>query len=655
MKSSKTNKILCLILAISMSVIASGCVGGRGEDSGTFDSQKESAEATDTYENGESQDTEDGKATETQADTADESESSESSESEESSESTEGEIEAPVADGHYIMIDVAKEASSAPLTREIIQDQLNAYAKAGYKQVWILPTADTYAVKESCQGSVVCDPSIETDYMHKSVHATLDPTLSYIMAAKNAGLEVTVVYRPYESGGSVTIPRTASAQFSFAYRNTVGGKAVFCSEKFGLSNSNYICSANYAKGVNEAGRPYTLEMVFAAEDFENGGEMIAVDSSSEIKPVLWVTTDDNINYVKKDNVSFDVTEETRAVTDANGNVIGEMKCRVLRMDVSGYSTSRYFAVTLENGNSLYTVPFSMISCYDKTGMKLNTTCAIFARNPYSDDYLGVPFVPNNYFWGSERKPIKTTEEKILKSFPAFGFEFQYGGVGADRGDGWQNGYAYGLTVGTKSHLGGNLCEVIEGVREYWLGLVDRYYAMGADEVVISLENHGGMVYDYTNYGFNGEIVKAYSDKYGVNILEEEFDYLKLMEIRGEFFMEFIKEAKKTAEKRGAKLGVELIAAFEAPELDDDINGLCYYKMPKIVFDWREALTVCDSVLIADRVFGEYDGTIADGIRAEAKKQGKRVTVAAYESLGADSNYITVALCDADNSGVVLIK
>jgi hypothetical protein len=73
-------------------------------------------------------------------------------------------------------------------------------------------------------------------------------------------------------------------------------------------------------------------------------------------------------------------------------------------------------------------------------------------------------------------------------------------------------------------------------------------------------------------------------------------------------------------------------------------------MPKIVFDWKDAVSVCDTVLVTDRVGESYDASVADKIRAEAKKQNKNVLVATYADQIAEE-----APNDTNVSAVVLIK
>lgn len=555
-----------------------------------------------------------------------------------------------------LVIDVAKEASSQPHTFETIAAMMNGLAQEGIREVCFELIPDTYAATDACQGSVVCDPSIQTDHMHRTVHAVFDPNLAFIQAAKKAGMNVTVIYHPYEGGGSVTIPTQANAQFSLASVAGIGGTASFCSAEVGASKSQLITSI-YAENASMIGKgkSNTLEIVFAADAFQNRVSQqetatVTPNAGTEIKPILWYS-DYNINYEKAENTSFTVTNETREFTDANGKSLGQKNCRVLKIDVSAYANRKYYAVTFENGSELYTVPFSMITVYDKSGSVISSTKAAYTRNPNTETLLNSTQIPSDYVWGSERKSIVITDSAAQSAFRAWGFEFQYGGCGSDWGDGWHNAKVYGVAVGVQNNLCGNLCEGFESVREYWLGQVDRFWAMGADNVTISLQNAGGMVYNYTDFGYNYMYVKEFKKLYGVDMLTEEFDYLQLMQLRGSYFLTFLQSVDQLAEKNQKKWGIELFAAFEAPALDDDLNGLCYFKMPKIVFDWQEAVRLCDTVLIGDYQYGAYASSVAANIRAYANEQGKSVAVMAYTQCGADAGYIQAAWQDSQNQTV----
>lgn len=278
-------------------------------------------------------------------------------------------------DAYGLVIDIAKEASSTAHTFETIQAMMDGYAQQGLTQVWFRPIPDTYAATDSCQGSVVCDPSIQTDHMHRTVHAVFDPNLAFIQAAKKAGMTVNVLYSPYEGGGSVSIPSGASAQFSFGSVRGIGGTSVFCSAEVGAASNQLVSSLQYENpSVVEKGKAVTLEVVFAAEAFQNRTSQSEVstltpDASVEILPQLWYSSR-NTDYERAEDVSFTVTQERRAVTDAVGNPLGELDCSVVRIDVSDYSGSTYFAVAFENGDRLYirasTIPPSLRTSYTRS-------------------------------------------------------------------------------------------------------------------------------------------------------------------------------------------------------------------------------------------------------------------------------------------------
>ena len=219
----------------------------------------------------------------------------------------------------YMIIDIAKEASSKAHTFESIQQLMESYAQAGVTKVCFQPIPDTYAVTESCQGSVVCDASIQSDHMHRTVHSVFDPNLAFIQAAKKLDMEVTVIYHPYEGGGSITTPTDANAQFSMASVESVGGTASFCVGEIAQSKNQLISSiqAENTKLIGK-GKSSILEIVFVDETVQNRVSQnevatITPDSNAEIKPTLWCSSG-NINYEKVNTPSFDVTSERRLIT-----------------------------------------------------------------------------------------------------------------------------------------------------------------------------------------------------------------------------------------------------------------------------------------------------------------------------------------------------
>ena len=298
--SATYKKILACLFAGVLLLGSVACTGGRDgqTESGSSELTTE-AQGDDATDGKQSADT-DGKSADTDGTETEDSDGKES----------EGEQIEQVARGRSLLIDVAKEASERALTQELIRQQMKAYAAMGYESIYFIPTADTYAVKESCQGSVLCDPSVETDHMHRSVHATLDPTLAYLLECKNAGMKSVVLYSPYETGGSVTVPAGISPQFSFGEMASLGGTAVFCSSEFAGLKSHHIRSLGNASGQTSKASVSRIEVLFAAESFENAvgaGKSRTYEPSASltIVPKLWISDGKNINFM--------IVEKTAAI------------------------------------------------------------------------------------------------------------------------------------------------------------------------------------------------------------------------------------------------------------------------------------------------------------------------------------------------------
>jgi len=60
------------------------------------------------------------------------------------------------------------------------------------------------------------------------------------------------------------------------------------------------------------------------------------------------------------------------------------------------------------------------------------------------------------------------------------------------------------------------------------------------ELIFDFKIHSGNGNPITvNYGYNERDYKALQEKYGVDILKAEAEPLKIMEIRGEYFLSFL--------------------------------------------------------------------------------------------------------------------
>ena len=549
-----------------------------------------------------------------------------------------------------VVIDIAEEISSAVVTREDIREQMKALYDSGVRKVYFETIPEGYPARENCIDNVFIPADYDESCLNKSVSILLDPNLAYSYECRAAGMEAIAIYAPYDGGGSVSIPTDVSADTLFDQngRHVVGGTAVY-NTVFAGEHPEYLVAARSDAVQNTSEKINTIEVVFAAEAIQIGTETYdAVDEGNLAEPMLFVSTN-NMSYSKATGYTFDYRVTYRNFYDANGNDLGIKKAYVLTLDLFAVSNRQYYAIEFENADGLYTLPYSMINTYDKYNRQITSTVAVYARDTYSD-------IDEDYHWGSERTPIFTSSEQAVNNFKNYGFEFEYGTLG-ENGDGWASCLVYGIAKGHNAYMRGALCEVYPEVREYWLDQIDRLYAMGYDGICIRLEGYGAMVSDYKNYGFNTLLVNRFKQECGIDMLNEEFDYLELMRFRGKYFLEFLASAADMSHKNGKSVGIELTSGFETAELSDDINGICHALMPKIFFDYKSAIDICDSVIIKDRISGEYDSSVASQIKSYTSDSGKTCYVFCHsDSNNTDAPYMDALLRDATcHGGVVEIS
>ena len=185
-----------------------------------------------------------------------------------------------------------------------------------------------------------------------------------------------------------------------------------------------------------------------------------------------------------------------------------------------------------------------------------------------------------------------------------------------------------------------------------------YYSTKTSGDTVRLSCEGNLYYYNESKASKGisaivTFSNAYGFSIGIDMLSEDFDYLELMSFRGKYFLEFLKEAAALSHTNGKTVGIELIAAFESPELNDDLGGLCHALMPKICFDYKAAVELCDEVVLKDKLDGGYDATVASGIKAYASELGKKCYVFCHSDYGnLQEPYLDAVLRDAACGGAI---
>lgn len=497
-----------------------------------------------------------------------------------------------------------------------------------------------------------------------SILALGDPNYVYMSEAKRLGMEAWAIIKPYESGTGFTIPHGANAPLSRRQIETIGGQHIhfdnLISDNPGLRVKRKPQPEAILNRLNEPIK--SLEIAFSIDSFKqkvSDGKYFEFeglkDSEIQVPEITLWYSQTNGKYIKYNgNIKVESSFDLRQVKDANGFSLSDEPKRFLILTIKNFSLPEnynYLAISLGHNKNLFTIPFSMIKAYTRSG-EIPITTGIHSRNPMSPEEASKS--PEERAWGLEKRPVKNKE--ALKLFMDWGFEFGFQGTG-HWGDGWVSSPLYGIAKGKRNYMGGTPCEAYPEVQEYWLEQVERAVEMGYDGIDFRLQNHSGMVSDYVNFGYNEPIVKRYKEKYDIDILKTAADPLKIMEIRGEYFLSFLEKAAETLHRSGKKMQIHLRHAHEEPGLFDDFNELGFWAMPKIALDWKKAIDLADEVTIKDYYHGDYRPGMGDSIKTYANDNGKRVWVHNYFTQGDGVEYDFLNAIEKDQriGGVLLYE
>lgn len=544
-----------------------------------------------------------------------------------------------------------------------VRDEMIFLKKLGFKRVYFILSQPGYSAFSDPTISVMSPDKGTGNHTLESILALGDPNYVYLYEAQRLGMEAWAIIKPYESGTGFTIPHGASTALSKQIP-TIGGQHI---------NFDNLIANNPELRIKRKPEQdsillrlkepiQSLEVAFSLDAFRDKTSAKKYfefkglsDAAIQIPEITLWHSEDNGRYTKYEGeIKVASKFEHRKVKDANGFLVEDLPKRLLVLTLEDFNIPEqdsYLAITLGQHKDLYTIPYSMIRVFTASG-EIPITTGIHVRSPLSKEEAMKS--PEDREWGLEDKTVKG--EKASNLFMDWGFEFEFQGAGF-WGDGWTSSPVYGIAKGKREYMGGTPCEAYPEVQEYWLDQVERVTKMGFDGIDFRLQNHSGMVSDYVNYGYNEPIVKRYKEKYGVDILEAEADPLKIMEIRGEYFMSFLEKAADVLHASGKKMQVHLRQAHEEPLLSDDFNELGFWAMPKVLIDWKKAIDLADEVTLKHYYNGDYQPLMADSIKTYANNQRKRVWVHNYFTQGDGVEYDFLSDIEKDKrvGGILLYE
>ena len=141
---------------------------------------------------------------------------------------------------------------------------------------------------------------------------------------------------------------------------------------------------------------------------------------------------------------------------------------------------------------------------------------------------------------------------------------------------WKEGFL-GLMFRQARNLPTVLEPSFEGTRSIWLSRLKRILDAGADGVDVRILCHHNGCPEWLKFAFAEPVRLAFLQRHGREVEPVEADYESVRRIRGEFFTQFLREARALTRKHGKKLAVHIETRIDVPP--------CYDSTMQIFWDW----------------------------------------------------------------------
>lgn len=505
------------------------------------------------------------------------------------------------------------------------------------------------------QVNIVIPPPGQTDYTHagrrhyqalerdnhlvESESSFENPIRDAIALARQAGLAVHAIFKPYEGGGLFTIPREHRLQPPRSQVPCLGGATSVIPFIAEHPHWRLKRRPEPSAGDQPITRITCQFLLDKLELWQSNGELKAayeaIGDEQLPEPQGWLAklyaSDDNASYRRlADEPRLTQQVKRVPVRDANGFLrLG--RARVLEVELSAFAlTAPYHAVKLSHPDFRQVlIPASMVTAWAGDEPLPATVSPTYRYEPSHTD-----------LW-AEHPPT-------AGDFRSSGFEYGWGPMA---GYDWREWDTFGIARGHEPYQRGVLCEAIPEVREYWLEELRRLISYGVSGIDIRLLSHASGALDFACYGFNEELRAAFRAKYGREPAVNPQDALAMMRVRGDFFLQFLSAARELLHAHGCSLQAHVRDCYCRPALDPDYHQLGFWAMPKVLPDWRRLLQIVDRVILSDnlspRQFRGVRRLVEGPIKQVAKRLGKPVWCYLYLQQGGDFNDESLAELAAD--------
>lgn len=522
------------------------------------------------------------------------------------------------------VMDLDYDLSCSFHTRETLRLKFQMLADRGFKSVSIVVPPGNVDYTQAGRISFLPPEDNSENHLAESRAQFENPMKEAVAFAKQSGLRVNAIFKPYEGGGFFTIPVGHHLVPPRAQIACLGGGANVAS--FIADHPNWRLKRR--DSVNDdSNLPVTsFEFSFLLDELKNpkypGLADKDISSSAQWKAELYVS-DDNARYVKIET-SPAVIRKIKKIRIADPNNFTLMKsARCLIVTLSGFNiTNKFMAVSFHGGSHrLLLNPHSMVKV--KSGhRKLQATVS-----------------PTFRYQPSLTREFKKNPP-IPADFKSCGFEFA-----ETAPNDWRDWTVFGVARGREPYLRGSLCEAVPEVRGYWLDCIRTLIGYGCDGVDIRMLSHCSGISDFLNYGYNDELLEEFRNRFSRDPRCGRKDFLEIMRIRGDFFNNFLEDARNLLHSRGLTMQVHMRDCMCHPSLGTSYLENGFWAMPKILPDCAKVVELSDEIILSDNL---CDDRVKGGrkrfslpIKRLAARAGKKVWVYCYLQQGHSFNEKTL--------------
>lgn len=511
------------------------------------------------------------------------------------------------------VMDLSYDLSCDFHTPETLRLKFEALRNIGFRQVNIVAPPfppDNYDYTHAARSHFFPAEWDRPNHHAASFAQFANPMRQAVEMAKNAGLEVHAIFKPYEGGGFFTIPVTHRLSPMRTQVPCLGG-ATSVADVIATHPDWRVKRRD--SSPDDAHLPATrLEFTFLLDELTlvnaNGDIRAEYPPISEAEVAKWpewraelLVSDDNATYAKLD-VTPKIQREIKRIriADPNGfTLLNSARCLVVTL--TGFSISNPFlAVRFHGEGRRLLIPHSMVKAKHGGETLKTTTSPTFRYNPSHTDVFDVrPPIPGD---------ITTCGFEFAETCP----------------NGWRVWDEFGVARGHEPYLRGSLCEAVPGVHAHWLEQIQTLYDYGCEGVEIRLPSHCSGIADFANYGYNDEILEAFQRRFGRPPGKGKRDFLNVMRVRGDFFVMFLEDARSLADQRRRVLNVQLRDCMLRPSLGPSFHENGFWAMIRILPDWHRVVELSDTIILSDYLSDRHFHGDRSQLELPAKRYAKKL-------------------------------